>query len=68
MSGGVPLNANGLQAGEYTAPMFNVIFPENTRNGDLVVPNDLWHLGFLRFGEGPNPITPAVGPLTPAPW
>ena len=64
----VPLNANGLQAGEYTVPMFNVIFPENTRNGDLVVPNDLWHLGFLRFGEGPNPITPAVGPLTPAPW
>lgn len=64
----VPLNANGLQGGEYTAPMFNFLFPENIRIGDLVVPNDLWHLGFLRFGEGPNPITPAVGPLQPPPW
>jgi hypothetical protein len=64
----VPLNANGLQAGEYTAPMFNFLFPENTRPGDVVVPDDLWHLGFLRYGEGPNPITPAVGPLQPPPW
>jgi hypothetical protein len=64
----VPLNANGLQAGVYTAPMFNFIFPENNRPGDLVVPSDFWHLGFLRFGEGPNPLTPAVGPLIPAPW
>jgi hypothetical protein len=64
----VPLNANGLQAGVYTAPMFNFIFPENTRIGDPVVPNDLWHLGFLRFGEGPNAMTPAQGPLIPAPW
>ena len=52
----------------YTAPMFDFLFPENIRVGDLVVPNDLWHLGFLRFGEGPNPITPAVGPLRPSPW
>jgi hypothetical protein len=64
----VPLNANGLQGGVYTAPMFDFLFPENIRVGDLVVPNDLWHLGFLRFGEGPNPITPAVGPLRPSPW
>jgi hypothetical protein len=63
-----PRYANGLQAGVYTAPTFDFIFPENTKVGDLVVPNDLWHLGFLRYGEGPNPITPAVGPLIPAPW
>ena len=60
--------ANGLPAGEYTAPMFDFIFPENVKPGTPIVPNDLWHLGFLRFGEGANPITPAVGPLTPAPW
>jgi hypothetical protein len=64
----VPVRANGLQAGVYTAPTFNFIFPENTRHGDLLVPSDFWHLGFLRFGEGPNPITPAVGPLQPQPW
>ena len=61
-------NANGLQAGMYTAPIFNYIFPENIRGGDVIVPNDFWHLGFLRFGEGANPITPAVGPLEPTPW
>ena len=64
----VPLNANGLQAGICTAPMFGFVFPENTRLGDSLVPNDLWHLGFLRFGEGANPITPAVGGLQPPPW
>jgi hypothetical protein len=64
----VPLAANGLQAGEYTAPMFNFLFPENVRAGDPLIPNDLWHLGFLRYGEGPNPITPTVGPLQPTPW
>lgn len=64
----LPTNANGLQAGEYTAPIFNFIFPENIRAGDVIVPNDFWHLGFLRFGEGANAITPAVGPLEPTPW
>lgn len=61
-------NANGLQAGEYTAPMFNFIFPENVKPGDVIVPNDFWHLGFLRFGEGANPLTPTVGALEPTPW
>ena len=61
-------NANGLQAGLYTAPMFNFIFPENVKPGDVIVPNDFWHLGFLRFGEGANPLTPTVGPLEPTPW
>jgi len=64
----VPLNANGLQAGMYTASMFTFIFPENTRPGDSLVPYDLWHLGFLRFGEGANSLTPSTGPLQPPPW
>jgi hypothetical protein len=64
----LPPLANGLQAGQYTAPMFDFIFPENVQPGAPIVPNDFWHLGFLRYGEGANPITPTVGPLTPAPW
>lgn len=57
------LNANGLAAGQYLAPVFEYIFPENVRPGDPIVPNDLWHLPFLRNGEGPS-----AGPLLPAPW
>jgi hypothetical protein len=61
--------ANGLSTGQYTAPVFEFIFPENVKPGDSVVPNDLWHLGFLRFGEGPaDPISPPTGPLVPTPW
>jgi hypothetical protein len=59
-----PTTANGLVAGEYTAPTFEFIFPENVMPGDPVVPNDLWHLPFLRNGEGPG----NAGPLEPAPW
>jgi hypothetical protein len=59
-----PTVANGLVAGEYTAPTFEFIFPENVMPGDGVVPNDLWHLPFLRNGEGAT----GVGPLEPAPW
>jgi hypothetical protein len=59
-----PTVANGLQAGEYTAPTFEFIFPENVKPGDPAVPNDLWHLPFLRNGEGAG----GVGPLEPAPW
>jgi hypothetical protein len=58
-----PTTANGLVAGEYTAPTFEFIFPENVMAGDGVVPFDLWHLPFLRNGEGPG-----NGPLEPAPW
>ncbi len=62
-----PTAANGLVAGEYSAPVFEFIFPEGVKPGDPVVPNDFWHLPFLRFGEGSdNP--DGVGPLTPAPW
>ena len=56
--------ANGLEAGQYIAPVFEYIFPENVKPGDPIVPNDLWHLPFLRNGEGAG----GVGPLTPAPW
>lgn len=57
-----PLAANGLMVGQYSAPVFEYIFPEGVRPGDLVVPNDFWHLPFLRFGDAD------VGPLTPTPW
>jgi hypothetical protein len=66
-----PTVANGLTAGQYMAPVFEFIFPENVKPGDPIVPNDLWHLPFLRFGEGsttPSDVGPSVGPLTPAPW
>ena len=64
---GAPTVANGLQAGMYTAPTFEYIFPENVKPGDLPVPNDLWHLPALRNGEGSG--TPAgVGALSPTPW
>jgi hypothetical protein len=59
-----PTTANGLVAGQYVAPTFEFIFPENVMPGDAVVPNDLWHLPFLRNGEGAT----GVGPLEPAPW
>ena len=55
--------ANDLVPGQYVAPTFEFIFPENVKPGDGLVPNDMWHLPFLVNGEGPD-----VGPLTPAPW
>jgi hypothetical protein len=58
-----PVVANGLVAGQYAAPVFEYIFPENVKPGDPTVPYDFWHLPFLRNGEGPD-----VAPLLPAPW
>ncbi len=49
-----PKVANGLVAGQYHAPTFEFIFPENVMPGDPIVPFDLWHLPFLRYGEGAN--------------
>jgi hypothetical protein len=66
-----PVVANGLVAGQYYAPTFQFIFPENVKPGDAPVPNDLWHLPFLRFGEGAttaSAVGPSVGALIPAPW
>jgi hypothetical protein len=63
--------ANGLVAGQYYAPVFDYIFPENVRPGDSLVPFDFWHLPFLRNGEGAehaSGLGPSVGPLEPAPW
>ena len=60
--------ANGLAAGEYTAPVFEFIFPENVRPGDILVPNDLWHLPFLAHGEYDKNGVQTLGALTPAPW
>ena len=54
--------ANGLVAGQYLAPIFEFIFPENVKQGDITVPNDVWHLPFLRFGETGTPA------LSPQPW
>jgi hypothetical protein len=55
--------ANGLFAGQYSAPVFDFIFAENLIPGDNVVPADFWDLGFLVNGEGPG-----TGPLVPKPW
>ncbi len=66
-----PTVANGLMAGEYTAPTFEFIFPENVKPGDLLVPFDFWHLPFIAKGEGavtPSAVTPGVGALEPRPW
>jgi hypothetical protein len=66
-----PKVANGLVAGQYAAPVFEFIFPENVRPGDALVPLDFWHLPFLRYGEGAakqSSIGPSVGPLSPTPW
>jgi hypothetical protein len=63
--------ANGLEAGQYIAPTFEFIFPENVKPGDLLVPYDLWHLPFIVKGEGAttaSTVTPGVAPLEPAPW
>jgi hypothetical protein len=62
-----PKVANGLVAGQYAAPTFEFLFPENVVPGDAVVPFDLWHLPFLRYGEGAQTDT-GVGPLEPTPW
>jgi hypothetical protein len=54
--------ANGLIAGTYQAPVFEYIFPENLRPGDIIIPNDFWHLPFLRNGES------GAQKLDPQPW
>jgi hypothetical protein len=60
-----PVVANGVVAGQYLAPVFEYIFPENVKAGDIPIPYDLWHLPFLRSGETGGSAAPA---LTPQPW
>ena len=55
--------ANGLYSGQYSAPVFDYLFPEAVTPGDNRVPYDFWNYGFLVLGEGPS-----TGPLIPHPW
>jgi hypothetical protein len=62
---------NGLAPGQYTAPNFEFIFPENLQVGNLPVPNNFQDFPFLAYGSGPYP-TPAeslgrLGQLNPWP-
>ncbi|MEY8875483.1 MAG: hypothetical protein AB9M60_03165 [Leptothrix sp. (in: b-proteobacteria)] len=59
--------ANGLSTGQYAAPNFGFIFPENVVSGDPAVPYNFWDLGFLVNGED-NVRGTGPGPLTPKPW
>src|SRR5471030_84472 len=69
-----PLPANGLIAGQYHAPNFDFIFPENLTLGDPVVSANFQDLAFLYCGSGPltTPTAgengPVVRQLNPAPW
>ncbi len=45
--------ANGLGSGQYQAPDFDFIFPENVRIGEPIVPNNFQDFPFLTFGSGP---------------
>jgi hypothetical protein len=66
--------ANGLVAGQYNAPNFEYIFPENLFLGDPVLPNNFQDLAFLACGSGPlttasaGNYPPIVDVLDPAPW
>lgn len=68
------LPANGLIAGQYHAPNFEFIFPENLILGDAVVSANLQDLPFLYCGSGPLTTPtggqngPVVRQLNPAPW
>jgi hypothetical protein len=64
--------ANGLQALQYTIPVAEFIFSENTVYGDptlLAVPLNIQDFPFLANGEGPwrGDATHIVGQLTPFP-
>ena len=66
-----PLAANGLVWGQFTAPVGEYIFPENTVMGEPRIPNNFECLSFLQLGSGPlgtRGLTgPNVGRLTPWP-
>jgi hypothetical protein len=66
--------ANGLVAGQYNAPNFEYIFPENLFLGDPLLPNNFQDLAFLACGSGPlttataGTNAPIVDVLDPPPW
>ena len=66
--------ANGLIAGQYHAPNFEFIFPENLNLGDAIVPANFQDFVFLFCGSGPlttptaGSAPPIVGQLDPGPW
>ena len=51
---GTVLTLNGLSAGEYTAPNFEFILPENRGIGSPVVPANFEAMPFLAQGSGPR--------------
>ena len=59
--------ANGLFTGQYMAPMFDFLYPENTLAGFPVVPNNFWHMGFLVYGENGNGGN-STAAQSPQPW
>jgi hypothetical protein len=66
--------ANGLIAGQYHAPNFEFIFPENLNLGDAMVSANFQDFVFLYCGSGPlttpsaGTTPPLVGQLDPGPW
>ncbi len=69
VEGSQPLvTANGLTAGQYQAPIFDFLFPENAGVGKPIVPNNFQDMPFLALGSGPlGGGGPVVGQLNPWP-
>ena len=64
----VIVTPNGLRAGEYTAPIFDYIFPEAVPPGNgPPPPNPFENFMFLAQGEGPYNGGAVLGPLSPWP-
>ena len=51
---GTVTTMNGLSAGEYTAPNFEFILPENRGVGSPIVPGNFETMAFLTQGSGPR--------------
>ena len=63
-----PTTAHGLVAGQYVAPVGEIIFPENKLGGDPLVPANFECVAFLQQGSGPfEGGSPPVGRLSPWP-
>src|SRR3954470_11209591 len=64
--GGAVVTMNGLSAGEYTAPNFEFVLPENRGIGSPIVPGNFETMAFLAQGSGPRG-GGFTGQLTPWP-